>query len=73
LNDDVKDLFKKYEFNSIYSEEKKLKTWKHLNLKVEIIKNDKDLEELKNIILKFDKVFFDTETTSLDFTQAELV
>jgi len=73
LNDDVKDLFKKYEFNSLYSEEKKLKTWKHLNLKVKIIKNDKDLEELKNIILKFDKVFFDTETTSLDFTQSELV
>lgn len=73
LNDEVKYLFKKYEFNSLYSEKKDLKTWKDLDLKVKIIKNDKNLEELKNIIWKFDKVFFDTETTSLNIMQADLV
>jgi len=44
-----------------------------LGLKVQIIQNDEKLENLKNIISKYKKVFFDTETTSLDVMQADLV
>lgn len=73
LNDNVKEFFKRYEFNSLYSEEKNLKTWKDLNLQVQIIGNDKDLENLKNVISNYKKVFFDTETTSLEIMKADLV
>jgi len=73
LNDKVKEIFKRYEFDSLYSEEKKLRTWRDLGLKVQIIQNDEKLENLKNIISKYKKVFFDTETTSLDVMQADLV
>lgn len=73
LNENVKELFKRYEFNSLYSEEKNLQTWKDLNLKVQIIKNDTDLEKLKHSIESYKKVFFDTETTSLSIMQADLV
>lgn len=73
LNDEVKQLFKIYEFNSLYSEEKNLKTWKDLNLKVQIIGDDEDLEKLKNILKNYKKVFFDTETTSLSIMQADLI
>lgn len=73
LNDDIKEFFKKYEFNSLYKEEKTLKTWNDLWLKPKIIQNDKDLEDLKEIIKKYQKVFFDTETTSLEIMKANLV
>ncbi len=73
LNDSVKELFKRYEFNSLHHEEKNLKTWKDLWLKVQILGDDEKLENLKNIISKYKKVFFDTETTWLDVMQADLV
>lgn len=73
LNDEVKQLFKRYEFNSLYREEKNLKTWKDVNLKIQIIQKDKELENLKNTIKSFKKIFFDTETTSLNIMQANLV
>ncbi|MDD5770608.1 MAG: 5'-3' exonuclease H3TH domain-containing protein [Candidatus Gracilibacteria bacterium] len=73
LNEDVKELFKKYEFNSLYSEKKNLQTWNDLNLKVQIIKNNDYLEKLKEILKNYKKIFFDTETTSLNIIEAELV
>lgn len=73
LNDSTKELFKRYEFNSLYNEQKNLQTWKDLNLKVQIIGKDEDLNNLKNIINNYKKVFFDTETTSLSIMQADLV
>lgn len=73
LNDNVKALFKRYEFHSLYQEEKELKTWKDLNLKVQIITQDKKLEELLEKISQYKKVFFDTETTSLEIMKAQLV
>lgn len=73
LNDNVKALFKRYEFNSLYQEEKELKTWKDLNLKVQIITKDSELETLLEKISQYKKVFFDTETTSLEIMKAQLV
>lgn len=73
LNEKIKELFKKYEFNSLYSEEKNLKTWKDLNLTVQIISNNEQLDSLKNMISKYQKIFFDTETTSLNVMEAQLV
>lgn len=73
VNDEVKAFFKKYEFNSLYKEEKKLATWKDLWLDVQIITQTKDLENLKTILKNYKRVFFDTETTSLHIMQADLV
>ncbi len=73
LNNEVKELFKKYEFHSLYSEEKNLKTWKDLHLKVQIISNNEQLDKLKNTLTKYKKIFFDTETTSLNVIEAQLV
>jgi len=73
LNDNVKKLFQRYEFHSLYKEDKELKTWKDLNLKVQIITKDEDLEKLLKTISQYEKVFFDTETTSLEIMKAQLV
>lgn len=73
LNEEIKELFKKYEFNSLYSEEKNLKTWSDLNLTVQIISNNEQLESLKSIVSKYQKIFLDTETTSLHIMEAQLV
>lgn len=73
VNDEIKAFFKKYEFNSLYKEEKKLATWKDLWLDVQIITQIKDLENLKTILKNYKRVFFDTETTSLHIMQADLV
>lgn len=73
LNDEIKTFFIKYEFNSLYKEDKILKVWKDLWYKIEIITNNEKLEKLKNIIKNYKKIFFDTETTSLDIISANLV
>lgn len=73
INDEIKDFFKKYEFNSLYKEDKNLKTWQDLNLKVKIIDNNVDLEILLEKIKSYNQIVLDTETTSLDVMQAKLV
>lgn len=73
INEDVKEFFKKYEFKSLYKEEKTLKTWKDFWLKVQCVTNKKDLENLKNILKNYKRLFFDTETTSLSIMEAQLV
>lgn len=73
LNDNSKEFFTKYEFYSLYKEEKKLKTWDELNLNVNLITNDLDLEKLFDKIKLFKEIVLDTETTSLQVMQANLV
>lgn len=73
LNDEIKKLFQKYEFKSLYNEEKKLKTWNDLNLQVQIITNNSSLENLKSKIKNYKKIFFNVETTSLNIFDAKLV
>lgn len=75
LNENIIKLFKKYEFNSLLSEEdkQKLKTWKDLNLEVQIINDNEWLDNLKNKIMNLDQIVLDTETTSLNIIKAELV
>lgn len=73
LNDEIKIFFKKYEFNSLYKEEKELKIWKNLGLKVQVITQITELENLKILLKNYKRVFFDTETTSLSIMQADLV
>lgn len=73
VNENVKDFFKEYEFNSLYKEEKTLKTWKDFNLKVQTITRDTELENLFQTIQNYQEIFFDTETTSLDIMKAKLV
>ncbi|MDD3646575.1 MAG: 5'-3' exonuclease H3TH domain-containing protein [Candidatus Gracilibacteria bacterium] len=74
FNDDVKDYFRSLEFNSLLNEEtKKLSKWDDLGLKVNIIGDKQGLDELEKTISKYDEVVFDTETTSLNIIEAELV
>lgn len=74
FNDDVKDYFRSLEFNSLLNEEtKKLSKWDDLWLKVNIIWDKQGLDELEKTISKYDEVVFDTETTSLNIIEAELV
>ena len=73
VNDSVKDFFKEHEFHSLYKEEKTLKTWKDINLEVQVITQDAELENLFHTIKKYNEVFFDTETTSLDIMKAQIV
>ncbi len=74
LNNEVKELFKSFEFNSLLWEEKKqLKTWENLWLKVDIIWDKKELDDLFNKIINYKELTLDTETTSLRITEAELV
>jgi hypothetical protein len=49
------------------------KTWNDLNLKPQIITNTVALNELKLKIKGFSKVVMDTETTSLNIIEAQLV
>ncbi|PID87378.1 hypothetical protein CSB07_01665 [Candidatus Gracilibacteria bacterium] len=72
INNDVKKLFKNYEFNSLINDdEKKLQRWDNLNLKVKIIGDKGGLSEIKKKIK--DKIVLDTETTSLNIIEANLV
>lgn len=75
LNDKIVELFKKYEFNSLLpNQDRKVeKTWKDLGLKVQIIGDSEWLDSLKKKIIKCDKIVLDTETTSLNIIDADLV
>lgn len=75
-NEEVIKFFQDLEFNSLLEEwdfSQKMTTWKDLWLKVQIINNDKTLENLFEIIKKSEKICLDTETTSLNIIQASLV
>jgi hypothetical protein len=69
------ELFKSYEFHSLIPTElkEKPKTWTDLNLKPQIVTNTEELNNLKTKIKGFSKVVMDTETTSLDIIEAQLV
>jgi DNA polymerase-1 len=75
LNEEVKDFFKSLEFFSLIweSEDIKVKTWYDLWLKVQTITNKSDLDNLLKKIKTFDKISLDTETTSLNIIEADLV
>lgn len=72
---EVIELFQWYEFHSLVPAElkEKPKTWNDLNLKPQIVTNTEELNNLKTIIKGYSKVVMDTETTSLDIIEAQLV
>jgi DNA polymerase-1 len=75
INDDIKEYFRSLEFFSLIweIEDIRVKTWYDLWLKVKIITNKEDLDELYKKIKKHNKISLDTETTSLNIVEAELV
>ncbi len=75
LNTDVIEFFKKYEFNSLLWDDhtEKLLNFDDLGLKVNIIDNDDELNKLSSLIQKYNSITLDTETTSLNYIEAELV
>lgn len=74
LTDEIKILFREYNFNSLLWEETpELKKWDDLKLDVKIINNDDKLEKLFNLIKVFPQITLDTETTSINIVEAELV
>ncbi len=77
LNEEVREYFKKLEFFSLIweVEDIKIKTWNDLWLKVKLIQKKEQLDELMKLIKSsyIKKICLDTETTSLDIMEAELV
>lgn len=74
LNDDIKEYFREHEFFSlIWEENVNLKKWEDLWLKVKIIWDKQGLDELKEKIKSYSEIVFDTETTSLNTINAEVV
>ena len=74
VTEEVKVIFKKFEFHSLlYQEKKEMKSWKDLWLKVKIIWDNLWLEELLRKINKYENISLDTETTSLNIMDAKLV
>jgi|SaaInlStandDraft_4_1057021.scaffolds.fasta_scaffold07775_1 DNA polymerase-1 len=75
LNEEVKEYFRSLEFHSLIwdSEEIKVKTWTDLWLKVKIIQTKDSLDELYEKIKSYKKISLDTETTSLNIIDADLV
>lgn len=70
----VIDFFKEYEFSSLaWEETKELKTWNDLWLKVQIVGDELWLEALEKLITQQTEITLDTETTSLDIIEAQLV
>jgi len=73
LNPKLMDFFREFEFNSLINEQKTLRKWDDLWLKVQIIGDKQWLDDLSAKIEKYDEIIFDTETTALDIIKAELV
>lgn len=75
INNEIKQYFRDLEFISLLSEveEQKIKTWNDLWLKVQLIQNKNDLEKLWNLIKSYKQIVLDTETTSLNIIDANLV
>lgn len=75
FNDDIIKFFKDFEFNSLLWDYhiEKLSNFDDLGLKVNIIDNDDELNKLSSLIQKYNSITLDTETTSLNYIEAELV
>jgi DNA polymerase-1 len=74
FNPDAIDFLNNLEFYSItWWENKDLKNFDSEKIKLQIIKNNKDLEKLNKIIDKNNEIVLDTETTSLNYMEAQLV
>lgn len=75
LKSEIIELFKKFEFQSLIPQDEleKPKTWKDLSIVPKIIWDSEQLWELKNLIKGYSKVVLDTETTSLNIIEAQLV
>lgn len=75
LNEDVKEYFRSLEFFSLIweVEDIKVKTWADLWLKVETITNKNNLDHLYSKIANSKQISIDTETTSLNIIEADLV
>jgi DNA polymerase-1 len=76
LNPEIIEYFRNFEFYSLIwetEEQKDLKTWSDLWLNVKLITDKSWLDNLEKIIDKHDKITLDTETTSLNIIEAELV
>ncbi len=70
----LQSFFKEYEFHSLLTQWViELQTWKNLWLKVQIIWDIHWLNELDSKISQFTTIVLDTETTSLNVREAELV
>lgn len=72
---ELMELFKSYEFLSLIPNglKEKPKIWKDLNLKPVLVTNIKQLDNLKYKMRNYSQVIIDTETTSLDIIEAQLV
>ena len=74
LNSDTVELFKEFEFHSLLPQETSQRdTWEDTWIQVKIITSDSDIIKLQEVIKKYDTVVLDTETTSLDIIDADLV
>ncbi len=74
INDEVREYFESLEFFSlIWEKEQKLQKWEDLWLKIQIIQNKTELDNLFKKILNFKEITLDTETTSLNIIDAKLV
>ena len=74
LNSKSEQFFRDFEFFSLLPQEAKINnTWKDTWLKVNIITNISDLKWLEYIIKEYKEIVLDTETTSLDMMDADLV
>lgn len=75
LSQKVIEIFKDFEFSSLIPEsaQEEKKTWKDANITPKIIWDEEELQKLKNLIKKQDKIVLDTETTSLSIIDAQLV
>lgn len=75
FNSDVIEMFQNFEFESLIPEDAKKApdTWKDLSISPKIIWDSETLFELDSLIDTYSEVIFDTETTSLNIMEAELV
>lgn len=75
INNNIKEYFRKLEFHSLIweVEDIKVKTWSDLWLKVKLIKNIEELNNLYEKIKNYENISLDTETTSLNIIDAKLV
>ena len=75
ISQKVVEIFKDFEFTSLIpqSSQEAKKTWKDTNISPKIIWDEEELQKLKNLIKKQDKIILDTETTSLSIIEAQLV
>ncbi len=74
-NEKVIEYFKSLEFHSLVPKDQldETKKWADLWLKVQIVWDKQGLDDLKKSIKSYENIILDTETTSLNVIEAELV